>query len=231
MRLATHSSFLRVLGFCALACASASAAWAHDVATTVQVSRTPSTADSPATGSNSGSVLGSWDITDDWSLDGSFGITRPTLSGDPSLVKAGNIYALGLGPSYSLGDHWLFMGSATFSPKSTQLSQTTLNFDDKLPPAGAKDHEAQLHAESTSGGLMLMASYDTDDEDSDFQTSVTATATWNHYGTLQKIADVTVGKTVVDKTTLDKACAGATSKGCKVLTALLRAQGLSVEGP
>ncbi len=211
-----------------LACAgfslAATAAWAHDVALSGQVSKTPATADSPATGSRTGSVLGSWDITDDLSLDGSFGITGQDLSGDPSVVKAGAVYALGLGPSWTLGDHWTFMGSGTFSPKSSQLTQSTLSFADKTPPAGVKDHEAQIRADSTSGGVMLSASYDTDGE-SDWETSVAATLNWNHYGTLQKIADIQVANKSVDTATLATACATETTKACKVLRALLRAQG------
>ncbi len=196
---------------------------AHDVATTGQLTHTPATADSSASGSYSGTVLGSWDINDDWSLDGTFGVTREELSGDPTLVRASNIYAVGLGPSYTFGDHWLFMASGTFSPKSTQLTQTTLMFDDKVPPAGAKQHDAQVHAESTSGGVMWMANYDTAG-DSNWETSVAATVMWNHYGTLQKVADVQVGGKALDTATLGAACATATTKACKVLRALLRAQ-------
>ncbi len=199
------------------------AAWAHDVALSGQVSKTPATADSPATGSSTGTLLGSWDITDDWSLDGSFGITREDLSGDPTLVRASNIYALGLGPSWTLGDHWLFVGSGTFSPQSTQLTDSTLTFADKAPPAGVKDHNAQIRADSTSGGAMLMAAYDTAGE-SDWETSVAATLTWNHYGTLQKIVDVKVANKSVDSATLAAACATETTKVCKVLRALLRAE-------
>ena len=168
-------------------------------------------------------MLGSWDLNDDWSLDGSFATTRPDLNGDPSVVRAANVYAMSLGPSWTLGDHWLFMGTAGFSPKSTQLTQATLTFDDKVPPAGSKDHPAQIHAESTSGGLSLMASYDTAGE-SDWETSISATANWNHYGTLQKIAAVEVGGKTVDPATLTAACANAASKGCKLFKTLLRAQ-------
>ena len=216
------------LAIACMGCALTSTAWAHDVALSGQASRTPSTADSPATGSNTGSLLGSWDINDDWSLDATFGITRTALKGDPSIVKAGNVYALGIGPSWTLGDHWLFMGTASFSPKSTQVSESTLTFDDKVPPAGSKDHEAQIRADSTSGGLMLSAIYDTADSDADepqnWTTSVMATAAWNHYGTRQDIIEVQVGGKAVEKATLASACANQTNKGCKLLRSLLAAQ-------
>jgi hypothetical protein len=219
---------LIALAFVSLTCAWTSAAWAHDVAVSGQVSRTPATADSPATGSNTGSVFGSWDINDDWSLDATLGITRASLTGDPSVVKAGNVYALGIGPSWTLGDNWLFLGMASFSPKSTQLTQSTLSFDDKAAPTGVKDHEAQIRADSTSGGLMVSASYDTADSDADepenWTTNVMATAAWNHYGTRQDIVEVQVGGKTVAKDTLAAECANQTNKSCKLLKTLLAAQ-------
>ena len=205
------------LGLCRLA-------FGHDVAVTAQTSRTPATADSPATASNTGSLSASWDLSEDWALDASFAVTRPDFRGDPSLIRAGNVYGISVGPSWTLGDHWLFLGSGNVSPTSTQQSVTTLTVDDNLPPAGPKEREAQLHAESTSAGAMVLASYDTAGE-SAWETTVTASVAANGYWTLQKLLTTDAA---VDQSAAGKACLGKSSPACKALRSLLAAQKASL---
>ncbi len=185
------------------------------------------TASSPSYGSSTGGVTGSYDIVEDVSIDAAVSITRPTpappTTNPLDKTNGGTVAALTLGGSWSPGDHWLVFGTGTWSPKSTELSTTTVQLTG--PKGGTTDADALIRAVSSSGGGLLVASYDTAGE-GDYETSVTLSGAVTHYATTQRVQEIQTADGIKTEQELVDACAGTAkgSKMCKRLKPLLAKQ-------
>jgi hypothetical protein len=194
---------------------------AHMLGLRLDRSHTPPSASSPVGGSSGASLTGSYDLTEELSIDAGFGIARPVASpptqGVPDKTSGGTVVNLSLGSSWFYGDHWFFMGAASLSPKSTSLDSTTVSMQDGKT---TQDVPALIKADSASTGLLLSTSYATDGE-SNAETEVALTFGGTHLSTTQKLQDLGT----VDLQKLKDFCkaGGKGSKVCKRNAALFNA--------
>lgn len=113
---------------------------AHDVSVDVSGTLTTTSSDNPRAGAASLGLSGSWDVSDAWSLLGTFVYTRdfPTRSGgespdDPSTFSPGsNVFLISAGVMWLASDHLMTMLVVNGSPVSLQPSATTRRFDDPV---------------------------------------------------------------------------------------------------
>jgi hypothetical protein len=95
-------------------------ALASNVVVTSSRSKTPATADWPASGTTSAGLSGSWDATEALTVDPSFAWSKPTAqTANGTVTTFPSTLLFGLGTSYLWGD-FLFSLGGTFSPASTE---------------------------------------------------------------------------------------------------------------
>lgn len=237
----TAAAFGWLVCTCVAVCASAPA-WASNVGLSGGVSRTPATSGNPATGSNSGGVSGLFVLSDRWTVDGAFGVTKPRGVGDASnplsaKEKEANIYALGLNLTWTPGAgdttvtvnedgetdeedvpvHWNFGAGLSVSPKAIELTATEMTLQDTLPGGKTASYDAPtlLKVLSSSIGGSLWSSWETGG-DSNWETAVTLSASPNVVSTTQTVEEYVdrQGKTLASKDLL-AACSGASAQSAK----------------
>lgn len=198
-------------------------AQAHMFGLSLTHARTPPVDANPSSGSSGANMSGSYDWTDDFSLDLGLALTRPMLQkptdGSTDQSKPATAISASAGASYMLGDHWFFLGALSFSPASDNLSTSTITADGKN---GSTSVDALIRSTSAAEGLLLSASWETAG-DSDHETEVSLTLGGAHLITSQKIVEAS-GADAKDSLVLQaliNECATkrATDDRCKRLTA------------
>lgn len=194
---------------------------AHMLGLRFDQGRTPATASNPVSGSSGASLAGSYDLTEEVSLDAGFGLSRPLATppsqGGIDKSHGGTVVNLSAGASWFYGDHWYFMGSLSASPKSTSLDSTTVTVQEGKT---TKDLDGLLRSDGSSAGVLLSTGYSTGSE-ADAETEVALTLTGSHLSTTQKLQELAGS----DLAKLRDYCAaqGKDSKSCKRLTPTLNA--------
>lgn len=199
------------------------AAQAHMFGLSLNHSATPPVDANPSSGSNGANLTGSYDWTDDFSLDLGLAVTRPVpekaTAASSDVSKGGTAVNVSTGASYTLGDHWFFLGAVNFSPASESLSSSTITADGKK---GTASVDALVRSTSAAEGVLLSPSWETAG-DSDYETAVTLSLNGTHLVTSQKVVEASGAdaKNSLALQTLINDCTTkrATSQKCKRLTA------------
>ncbi len=144
------------------------------VGVTSGISRTPPSDGYPGSGSSSFGASGSYDLNARWNFGLSLGLFRPKPANDSSgdaftgKTKDGNTFSAGLGATWIPGmgwnanEHWSFDFGFGLSPKSTDLSSTTVTLESSTPKGTtSEDYAALLKSSSSSQDLTLGVNYDT----------------------------------------------------------------------
>jgi hypothetical protein len=177
--------------------------------------RTPSTDQNPTSGSNSAGLSGYHDLSERWSLDGSFGWTRPLTAtvGDPVFSKKElepSVLFLSLGTTWTPGGgdvtvtvdedgsrdteelpaHWSFSAGLSLSPSATGRTSTTVTLQDTLKGGQVVSYDAPalLQVKSGTAGATFSVSYDTSG-DSPYETLVTLSASPSRVSTSQAVVE------------------------------------------
>ncbi len=230
----------------AVAALFAGVAHADYVGVTSGISRTPPSDGYPGSGSSSFGASGSYDLNARWNFGLSLGLFRPKPADDSSAdvfegkTKDGNTFSAGLGATWIPGmgwnadEHWSFDFGFGFSPKSTDLSSTTVTMETPTAKGTiSEDHAALLKSSSTSQDLTLGINYDTGG-DSNLEWSFSLGLWPSRLASTQTIEELVSPKGVVQKK--DDLLAMCQKQGlpklqaqaCKRILPLLKAQSASI---
>ncbi|MSQ82752.1 MAG: hypothetical protein EXR77_07520 [Myxococcales bacterium] len=224
---------------------AAQPAWADYVGLSGGVSRSPGTASFPSSGSNSFALSGSYDLSDQWNFGLSLGLTQPKPVPDTSdtfvgKTKDGSTFSAGLGATWLPGfgwnadEHWSFDFGFGLSPKSTDVSSTTIAFEVATPKGTTTDDsDALLKSTSTSQDLTLGLNYDSNG-DSNLEWSLSLGLWPNRLTSTQTVEEIVSPQGKVQ--TRDQLLAMCQKqplpklsvKPCKRLTPLLNAQAATI---
>ena len=154
------------------------------------VDKADSTPDNPRAGSGSNHLAASFNLGEQWALDFSFDFTA-TQAPDPSGQKfpdqGGKATSFGLGTDWDPNDHISLGAVFNFSPKSTNLSGTTLDY--QSGPGKTTTLDAQLRADSSSANAGLSFNYDTAG-DGDLEWTFSLGVTGSQLDTTQQVTQV-----------------------------------------
>ena len=157
-----------------------------------------------------------------WSIDLGFLFTQalgaPPPAGSNFGSSGGHVSLVSLGADWDSGDHWSLGISSGISPKSSNLSSTSIQLNQTV-------WAARLNADSSNLELGLNAGYDTNG-DSNAEWTFVASITGGHLDTVQKIDAVENPNTGKTRTAAElKAVCVANPKLCrKALLAALKSQ-------
>ncbi|MBM4344709.1 MAG: hypothetical protein FJ100_15190 [Deltaproteobacteria bacterium] len=225
--------------------AVAAPAQADYVGLTTGLSRTPPSDGYPGSGSNSFGVNGSYDLNARWNFGLSLGLFRPKPAPDTSdtfagKTKDGSTWSAGLGatwiPSFgwNASEHWSVDLGLGYSPKSTDLSSTTVSMEiATLKGTTTEDFGALLKSSSTSADATLGINYDTAG-DSNLEWSFSLGLWPNRMTSTQTIEELVSPKgTVQSKDQLLAMCQKPNlpkiqAQACKRILPLLKAQSASI---
>lgn len=211
-----------------LACVLPATALASNIGLSGNLSRTPASDGYPGGGSSGAGLSGGYDLSDHWSLDGSFSLSRPItqpITEGPlaGKTKGATVSSIGLGATWTPGFDWNADGQwslafgVAFSPKAVEKSSTTLTLEQMVNGSmQSVDAEALLKATSSSAGASLSLTYDTMG-DSNWETAVELSASPNRLATTQSIEEmVTAQGTTITREKLLQDCANVYPKQIKL---------------
>ncbi len=187
------------------------------------------TADNPRAGSASNHLAASFNLGEEWALDFSFDFTATQAaapSGQPFPDQGGKATAFGIGADWDPNDHLSLGAVFNFSPKSTNISGTTLDYQ-----AGSKTTtlDAQLRAVSSSANAGLSFNYDTAGE-TNLEWTFSLGVTGAQLDTTQVVTDVQLrnGQTI-NKDTLNSYCTNNPKACPKTLKAALKERAYTLD--
>jgi hypothetical protein len=199
--------------------------------------RGQATESSPRESTGTLSLLGELNVSRDWGLYGRLSYTRETAQapqdGAAFGVTPGNVFLLNAGAEYAGLRHWVFNGSVSGSPPSSQSLSAPVQVEGPL--GGIATADARVLTRSASEGVALAATFlshtepsleDLDDLDLDlprFETQVTGSAGVTAYQTTQRITEIDSRLGVVTVAQAEARCAQAKTAAarriCKALAA------------
>ncbi len=186
---------------------------------TSQPSSSPS---NPAGASYLNSLNGVINFGEHWSIDPGFLFTEqlgaPPPAGSNFASSGGHVSLFSLGADWDSGDHWSLGLSSSFSPKSSNLSSTSIQLNQTV-------WAARLNSDSSNVELGLNAGYDTNG-DSNVEWTFVGSVTGGHLDSVQKIDAAENPSTGKTRTAAElKAACVANPKRCrKALLAALNSQ-------
>ena len=203
-------------------------AQASSVGVNSGLSRTPATDGYPGGGSSRVGVTAAYDLSERWTFDLGFGLSRPKadpITSGPlaGKTKEATVASLSLGSSWSpdfawnSNNNWSFSLDIAASPKATELSSTTVTLEQQTRN-GVLSGEAEtlLKSVTSSAGFSLSASYDTMG-DSNWETAIDLSVSPNRLATTQSVQEmVTAQGTTVTREKLAQDCATTQPKQLKL---------------
>jgi hypothetical protein len=193
------------------------------------VDKADSTPENPRAGSASNHLAASFNLGEEWALDFSFDFTA-TQAADtgsaPFPDRGGKATSFGIGADWDPNDHVSLGAVFNFSPKSTNISGTTLDYT-----AGNKSTtlDAQLRADSSSANAGLSFNYDTAG-DGDLEWTFSLGVTGSQLDTTQVVTAVQLRNgTSISKSQLGTYCTNNPKACPKTLKAALKERAYTLD--
>ena len=185
-----------------------SLAHAHDVSFDVGLSSVKPTDQNPRSGSATANLSGAYDFNEDWSawLGATYTRDFATKTTDTS-SPGSNIFLFNAGAMWLVSDHVSLLAGGTFSPKTTQLSATTVT-----DPSAPTRIDAVVRSDNASWGVNAAMTWGSNGL-SAFESTVDASVALTSFSVFQQAE---LG-TSVRAGLLRNACRLSASPGCALV--------------